>query len=185
MPTSQSKPHPLLAVGTHLHTACLASSLILHFPTLVSSPSSTLLNTLPILALLQIGYLLLVHAPPSTPKKRRKPATTISSSVTPLLLSLAFSLTVGALILYLLLVLFGAPVTTHFSETALTGAHMALLACFPLVFQLGVDGVKWREVVACQATVDEAFLGAVGACVGAWAGAVPIPLGRVSAMWRG
>ncbi|KAF8246498.1 PIG-F-domain-containing protein [Wilcoxina mikolae CBS 423.85] len=24
--------------------------------------------------------------------------------------------------------------------------------------------------------VDEAFLGAVGACVGAWAGAVPIPL---------
>jgi len=27
---------------------------------------------------------------------------------------------------------------------------------------------------------DEAFLGALGACVGAWAGAVPIPLGVFS-----
>lgn len=62
---------------------------------------------------------------------------------------------------------------------------MSMLAVLPLVFQLGVDGERWREVLACQAPIDEAFLGAMGMAIGAWAGAIPIPLGRFCHFYEG
>lgn len=34
----------------------------------------------------------------------------------------------------------------------------------------------WHEILSASAPFDEAFGGLVGACVGAWLGAVPIPL---------
>jgi len=39
-----------------------------------------------------------------------------------------------------------------------------------------VDKDKWRLVTGFDVPVDEVFGGALGALVGAWAGAVPIPL---------
>lgn len=177
-------------VATHLHTISLASALVLQFHALVASPADALGHTLPLLAVAQGTYLTLASStssttstssspsssdvPAATKKKKRK---TQQFPGTQLLVSMAFSLAVGAPLLYAILVLFGAPLTTHLRETALTAAHMSLLACFPLVFNLGVDGQRWRDAVACSAAIDEAFLGALGTCVGAWAGAVPIPLG--------
>ena len=176
-------------VATHLHTISLASALVLQFHALVASPADTLSHTLPLLAAAQGTYLALASSttpsftpssssssdvPMATKKKKRK---TQQFPGTQLLLSMAFSLAVGAPLLYAILVLFGAPLTTHLHETALTAAHMSLLACFPLVFNLGVDGQRWKDAVSCSAAINEAFLGALGACVGAWAGAVPIPLG--------
>jgi phosphatidylinositol glycan class F len=93
-------------------------------------------------------------------------------------LVLALAIVGGLVILFPILVAFGAPITTHIPETVLTALHVALLAGFPLVWKCGVDSAKWREVVAMQAGVDEAIGGAMGACVGAWLGAVPIPLGE-------
>jgi phosphatidylinositol glycan class F len=63
-------------------------------------------------------------------------------------------------------------------ETVGTAAHIAVLAVLPLVFAVGVDGKRWRDVVALRATVDEAFAGTLGTAIGAWLGAVPIPLGK-------
>jgi len=73
-------------------------------------------------------------------------------------------------------VLFGAPVTTHIPHTLLSSAHLALLAVFPLVYVHGADGKKWREIAAFYSPIDEVFGGAVGAFLGAWLGAIPIPL---------
>jgi phosphatidylinositol glycan class F len=74
------------------------------------------------------------------------------------------------------LVLFGAPVTTHHSQTLLCGAHLALLSTLPLVYVHGLDGETWRQIVALLLPIDEVYRGLFGRVLGAWFGAVPIPL---------
>ena len=73
-------------------------------------------------------------------------------------------------------VLCGAPLTTHLPHTLLSSAHLALLAVFPLIYVHGNDGKKWREIVSAYSPIDEVFGATVGCFLGAWVGAVPIPL---------
>jgi phosphatidylinositol glycan class F len=73
-------------------------------------------------------------------------------------------------------VLLGAPVTTHVPQTVLSSAHLALLAVFPLIYVHGLEGKKWREIISAYSPIDEIFGGAAGCFLGAWLGAVPIPL---------
>lgn len=73
-------------------------------------------------------------------------------------------------------VLFGAPVTTHIPQTLLSSSHLAFLAVFPLVYVHGSDGERWREIVSVYSLIDEVFGAALGCFLGAWLGAVPIPL---------
>jgi phosphatidylinositol glycan class F len=40
----------------------------------------------------------------------------------------------------------------------------------------GVDGGAWRDIIALLQPVDEVVGGMLGAVIGAWLGAVPIPL---------
>ncbi|KAL2266254.1 hypothetical protein VTJ83DRAFT_5606 [Remersonia thermophila] len=89
------------------------------------------------------------------------------------------SLLLSALVtpfLYITMILFGAPFLTHGSHTLLCAAHMAVLALFPLFFVRGVDGRAWAALGGFAAPLDDTFGGLVGAVVGAWLGAVPIPL---------
>jgi phosphatidylinositol glycan class F len=74
------------------------------------------------------------------------------------------------------MVLFGAPLTTHISQTAVCAAHVSLLTALPLIYVYGVDTSKWRRIAALMVPIDEVFGAAVGCCLGAWIGAVPIPL---------
>lgn len=74
------------------------------------------------------------------------------------------------------LILFGAPVTSHQLQTVLCGVHVSILTALPLFYVHGVDGPKWMQVAALDAPVDEVFGSALGALVGAWIGAIPIPL---------
>lgn len=76
----------------------------------------------------------------------------------------------------MLLILFGAPFTTHLPHNFLCAAHMAVLTVLPLVYVHGVDKVKWREIAAVFMPFDEVWGATVGTCVGAWLGAIPIPL---------
>jgi phosphatidylinositol glycan class F len=73
-------------------------------------------------------------------------------------------------------ILLGAPLTTHLPHTLLSSAHLALLAMFPLIYVHGINGSKWLEVLSAQSPFDEIYGAAVVAGVGAWLGAVPIPL---------
>lgn len=91
-------------------------------------------------------------------------------------LSLLLALILGAPFLTILLILFGAPLTTHFPHTFLCAAHMSLLAISPLVYIHGVDAAKWREAASFYLPFDDVFGGTVGTLLGAWFGAVPIPL---------
>lgn len=51
-----------------------------------------------------------------------------------------------------------------------------MLGALPLFYVHGVDTRAWREIAAAALPFDEMWGGTVGALVGAWIGAVPIPL---------
>ena len=74
------------------------------------------------------------------------------------------------------MILFGAPLTTHHAQTSLCAAHMSLLAVYPLFYTYGVDAKFWREIAGGMLAFDEVWGASVGTVVGAWLGAVPIPL---------
>ncbi|OXV10526.1 hypothetical protein Egran_01713, partial [Elaphomyces granulatus] len=100
----------------------------------------------------------------------------ISRRVTAAILSLTLSLLLGTPILAIVMVLFGAPFTTHHSQTALCAAHLAILSSTGLVYVHGVDNSVWREIWAFARPADAVWGGAFGTGVGAWLGAIPIPL---------
>lgn len=91
-------------------------------------------------------------------------------------LSLMIASLVATPLLSGLLVLFGAPLTTHHAHTLLASAHISFLVIIPLVYVHGVEGVTWREIIALLRPVDEVYGAMVGTFVGAWLGAIPIPL---------
>ena len=53
---------------------------------------------------------------------------------------------------------------------------MALLAGFPLIYVHGVSPQAWREIAAAMLPFDDVWGATVGCLLGAWLGAVPIPL---------
>ena len=115
-----------------------------------------------------------------------KPASpSASARAIPALLATTLSLLPGAPILLTLLILFGAPLTTHLPSTALLATHVSLLALPPLIYTRGVDSGIWREIMGFWLPFDGVWGGTVGALVGCWVGAVPIPLdwGREWQAW--
>lgn len=53
---------------------------------------------------------------------------------------------------------------------------MAVLSATALIYVHGVDGSVWKEVWGIARPADGVWGGALGTGVGAWFGAVPIPL---------
>jgi len=177
-------PTDLARIVSQAHPALLLSAYCLRFPALVADPVPTLLKSLFPLALVQIAYAVIclpAVGSSSKPAKKAKPGaskktTEISSSkgltvFYALLLSL-----ISVSVLAAVQVLFGAPITTHIPHTLLGSAHVTLLAIFPLIYVHGSDGQKWREIASVYSPIDEVFGGSVGCFLGAWLGAVPIPL---------
>lgn len=53
---------------------------------------------------------------------------------------------------------------------------MTLLAVLPLFYVYGIDAEIWNEIISAILPFDEVWGGTVGTVLGAWFGAVPIPL---------
>ncbi|KAJ5807923.1 hypothetical protein N7474_009192 [Penicillium riverlandense] len=119
---------------------------------------------------------------PGKPGYRRKQQTGknvwagIWAKLMPAFLSLALLSLLATPVLAILLVLFGAPLTTQNAETMLCAAHMAVLSATALVYVHGVDGAVWKEVWGFARPADIVWGGALGTGLGAWFGAIPIPL---------
>lgn len=169
-------PNPLSKIHSQTHPLLLLTLLYLSLPSLISHPTTTLLHTLPLLLFLQLLHAHTClpphqvrpfpsHPPPHnqlTPPPPKKP-----SPLPPLLL-----LPLLPLLTTPLLILLGAPLTTHLPHTLLAAAHITTLALTPVLYTRGVRGLHPAAVTV----MDEVWGGAVGACVGGWVGAVPIPL---------
>lgn len=72
--------------------------------------------------------------------------------------------------------LFGAPFLDHVAHTLLCAAHFGLLGLFPIFYARGIDRQALMAVAGACAPLDETFGALAGAVLGAWMGAVPIPL---------
>ncbi|TKX23302.1 putative GPI biosynthesis protein family Pig-F protein [Elsinoe australis] len=188
---SKSKPQPieihsdpLSQAYSYIHIFAILSTFTYTFPSLVADPISTMTGSLLPLALLQGIYCAIclpgTQSSPSTSSKTKKktpsPELSLGFRIIPALLSLTLTLTFGTPLLTALLLLFGAPFTSHQLHTLLCGAHIALLAAPQLVYVHGVVADKWLAIASLSVPIDEVFGASLGACVGAWVGAVPIPL---------
>ncbi|KAJ8612319.1 hypothetical protein MRB53_037529 [Persea americana] len=108
--------------------------------------------------------------------KRGSAQPTLASKLAAALLSLTLTLSLSLPLLTILVILHGAPLTTHQPHTLLFGAHLALLTTPPLFYIHGIDSTAWRSLVSLSFAFDTVTGRAVGALVGAWLGAIPIPL---------
>ncbi|KAF2861950.1 hypothetical protein K470DRAFT_256484 [Piedraia hortae CBS 480.64] len=186
--TKQRIIPPKQSLYTTIHPLILPIPLIALFPTLVADPIRGMTLLAPITALLQGAYCLTLPAKhhsskrPSAerPSAKRTPVKRLSarhpsrleSTLTPLL----FSLTLTPLVL-LTLILFGAPLTTHHPHTLLLALHLSVLSTPQLFSVLGLEGDAWREeLLEGDGMAGGMTSQAIGTFVGAWLGAVPIPL---------
>ncbi|KAG9201285.1 Glycosylphosphatidylinositol (GPI) anchor assembly protein [Epicoccum nigrum] len=198
-PASPIEPLPtdLARSYTHVHPLLLLSLFAWRFDALVADPAPVLLSSLLPVAALQVAYVALCLPPTSGSSSaaaiRRKVGAGEkkkggvagaggkvergwNGTVVPAFLSLLLTALAATPLLAALLVLFGAPATTHHEHTLLAAAHMAVLGALPLVYVHGVRGETWRQAVALLLPVDEVYGGLIGTVVGAWLGAVPVPL---------
>ncbi|KAI9850514.1 MAG: Glycosylphosphatidylinositol (GPI) anchor assembly protein [Thelocarpon superellum] len=177
----------LARLATHVHSALLLTAYYLGFQYLVADPVEALWISLPVLAAVQIAYavLCLPAAGPAGAKTPKKPASrrkssaangSLNTKIVHALLSTLLSSVMGVPTLTVVMILFGAPLTTHLTHTILAACHFTLLAVLPLTYVLGVDGPRWRDAIAAMLPLDEVFGATLGCFVGAWLGAVPIPL---------
>ncbi|KAL9132150.1 MAG: hypothetical protein Q9217_000084 [Psora testacea] len=118
--------------------------------------------------------------PSKTTKRKRvqfvkTPATSRSKAITATF-SLVLALLLAAPLLTAILILFGAPLITHGWHNFLCATHVSLLGVLPLFYVYGVDARMWREISGACLPFDEVWGATVGTLVGAWLGAVPIPL---------
>ncbi|KAI2630132.1 GPI biosynthesis protein family Pig-F-domain-containing protein [Xylaria nigripes] len=178
-------PSPAAQALRHAHPGILLALFALRFPALVADPVSTMQSSLPVVLALQAAYTIVClpaagsHSPRRLRPGEKKKATDIDGTGPNYAVTTLAALVLSALsavVLHVLFVLFGAPFLTHLPHTFLCALHLSLLALYPLFYARGVSGKAWLEILGVRAPFDEAFGGFVGAGVGAWLGAVPIPL---------
>ncbi|KAJ5342743.1 hypothetical protein N7541_011867 [Penicillium brevicompactum] len=178
---------PLARVYSIVHPALLLALGATQFEPLVANPTKGLLTTLPWLTLIQISYVIICLPPQGQRRRARPPRASralahpdlpraMRSTASPALLALALTFVLATPILAVLLVLFGAPLTTHNAETVLGAAHMAVLSATALIYTHGLDRSVWNEVWGIARPADAVWGSALGTGLGAWFGAIPIPL---------
>ncbi|KAK4634508.1 Glycosylphosphatidylinositol anchor biosynthesis protein 11 [Fulvia fulva] len=179
-------PGQLSWLYANLHPVLLLSLIPVTFTTLVRDPVSALLGLAPTVALVQALYCVLclpssgqAPSPKSKPGLKTttgKPAQDIWAKAVPAFLSFVLTFTLSAPLLYIIVILFGAPLVSHHLHTLLLAIHLALLTTPHLFYVHGLQVSTWTRLVSLQQPVDEVYGMALGACVGAWIGTIPIPL---------
>ncbi|KAK4694204.1 GPI ethanolamine phosphate transferase 2/3 subunit F, partial [Lecanoromycetidae sp. Uapishka_2] len=137
-------PTNIARLYTNIHPILILALYYFCFPSLVADPVSTLKKACAPLAHLQITYCVVCLPPSSgsstpppkptkTPQKKRvqfaKPPSNkpipLASRIIPAIYSLLLCLSLAAPLLTVILILFGAPLTTHFWHNLLCATHIS------------------------------------------------------------
>lgn len=159
---------------------------------LINDPVLAMTQSIPIIIAIQLWYCLsggldaeviCVHnhkiskdssGSTSTVKKSKK-SVTLQSSFSPAVLATILSLLMSVLV-FGLLILFGAPTSSFVYETFLCAVHISILSVQPLVFVYNLDSNIWKDIISANLPLNGVYGASVGTWVGAWLGAIPIPL---------
>ncbi|KAK1071782.1 Glycosylphosphatidylinositol (GPI) anchor assembly protein [Friedmanniomyces endolithicus] len=171
----------------NLQPILLLGTVLLSFRSLVADPVNILLALASTTAIVQALYCVIclpstgdTATPITKPGQKKKTPKTqrqdIWAKVIPVFLSLTLTALLSTPLLYTILILFGAPLATHHLHTLLLALHLALLTTPHLFYVHGLDATAWLRIASLQLPVDEVYGMSLGACVGAWLGAIPIPL---------
>ncbi|KAG4306444.1 hypothetical protein PORY_000432 [Pneumocystis oryctolagi] len=82
---------------------------------------------------------------------------------------------------HVFIIFYGAPVMTYVWETALCALHLTILGIFPLICVFGIDTEKYVQLFSFELDLRifqnfKLTAGFLGTFIGAWLGAIPIPL---------
>ncbi|POS86055.1 hypothetical protein EPUL_001291 [Erysiphe pulchra] len=186
--TIEILPTTLARISSLAHPIILLSAYFVQFPHIVVDPIQGLLNFLLPLTIIQIAYVVIClpivgfSTPPATPSKSRakilaKSKKSMKSPSRVLTVFIALILSGMAVpVLTIVHILLGAPFTSHLLQTILSSTHLSLLSLFPLIYVHGTDSEKWKQILSVYCPLDEVFGATIGAFIGGWLGAIPIPL---------
>lgn len=155
----------------------------------MEDPVKAMTQTLPVVIMIQLWYcmsggldaeliqvfLKRTSKEPSTNGKKRKMDVSITSSFSTALLATILSLIMSVLV-FGLLILFGAPASSYVYQTFLCAVHISVLSVQPLVYVYNLDSNTWKDIISAKLPLNGVYGASVGAWVGAWLGAIPIPL---------
>ncbi|WBW73549.1 pig-F/3-ketosphinganine reductase fusion protein [Schizosaccharomyces osmophilus] len=133
-------------------------------PSLVANPYVTLLKTFPLWLLLQT-----IQTYFQRPRGHFTLATIIRS---------IGAMSLGSVVIAFTLLAFGAPLVNNFQLSFLCAATLSVLIIYPLSFFFQADYMCWGQFLAFKQfkTLGSLQYRAWGPILGAWAGAIPIPL---------
>ncbi|KAG5437394.1 hypothetical protein PCANB_000825 [Pneumocystis canis] len=85
------------------------------------------------------------------------------------------------LLVHSFIIFYGAPVVTYVWETTLCALHLTILGILPAICIFGINTEKYAELVSLELNVRilqnfRLTYGFLGTFIGAWLGAIPIPL---------
>ncbi|KAI9734656.1 MAG: Glycosylphosphatidylinositol (GPI) anchor assembly protein [Cirrosporium novae-zelandiae] len=185
------QPTTIAHIYSPIHTLLVLGLYFLRFNGLVSDPISTIVQNSIGLAVLQGLYCAICVPLPVGEKKEKKGRAhahkkkdegngfigEVMKEIVPNFLSHFLSVLLTPFLLALL-TLFGAPLTpsSAFQSTYLLSLHLSILSLPPLLYSHVLSTSTVREIFAAMLPFDEIWGGCVGVVVGAWFGAVPIPL---------
>ncbi|KAL5601175.1 hypothetical protein BROUX41_005980 [Berkeleyomyces rouxiae] len=175
--------HGSAALGVRLAQPALVAALFIYgFGRVVADPVDGLQELLAVVAVAQMVYVLVCVPEVGTKyksggagKKKGERKSSAKRSVFTAILSLILSGLVTPFV-HLVLVLFGGPFLAHVKPTFLCATHFSLVCIFPLFYAHGVESSAWLAISSLGQPVDETYGALWGGLLGAWLGAVPIPL---------
>lgn len=144
---------------------------------LTASPFETMVHGAILLGFIQVCYcshLLIVST--EAPKKRD-----IKGSIVMGIFGLVFSLFVASPLMFVALILFGAPLYDYLRATFILGIHLSFLIVYPIVVCFQFDFDKIYGMALSPALFERIFTnpilcGSFFSVIGTWLGVIPIPL---------
>ncbi|KAG5519595.1 hypothetical protein PMAC_001750 [Pneumocystis sp. 'macacae'] len=92
-----------------------------------------------------------------------------------------FCFAFGCLLVHTFIIFYGAPVLDYIWETALCALHLTTLGILPLICIFGMDTEKYAQLLSFELDLQtfqnlKLTIGFYSTFIGAWLGAIPIPL---------